>query len=76
LNDYQGAVNVQVQGLPTGVTLSTSAIAEKATEAKWVLKAGKNAQPTANATITVRFTGTVNSINLVTEQKLLLNVVK
>ncbi len=76
LNDFLGAVNVQVQGLPTGVTLSTPVIAEKATEAKWVVKAGKNAQPAADKTITIRLTGTVNGINLVTEQKLLLNIVK
>lgn len=76
LHNYQGAVNVQVQGLPTGVTLSTPAIAEKATEAKWMVKADKNAQPATDKPIVIRFTGTVNSINLITEHKLMLNITK
>lgn len=76
LHGYQGPVTVQVQGLPAGVTIASATIPEKVSEAKWVVKATKNAAVKDGTAVTVRLTGAVNGINLVTEHQLVVNVVK
>lgn len=76
LNNYQGAFTVQVQGLPGGITSVPLTIAEKAVEAKLVLKANRNATAAKTDNVRVRCSGTVNGVNLVTEIKLPIEVVK
>jgi Bacterial pre-peptidase C-terminal domain len=76
LHSYQGPVTVQVQGLPAGVTIASATIPEKVSEAKWVVKAAKNAAIKDGTPVTLRLTGAVNGINLMTEHKLVVNVVK
>lgn len=76
LNGYQGAVSVQAQGLPNGVTLAAVSIPDKANDGKLVFKVGKNATPVKGATITIKCTGTANGATLTSEGKLSVTVVK
>jgi hypothetical protein len=76
LNDYAGPLQVQVQGVPGGVTIANATIPEKAAEAKLVIRAAKNAAENKSATVTVRLSGVVGPVTLVTESKFTIVVQK
>jgi hypothetical protein len=76
LHGYQGPFQVQIQGLPNGISVGNVNVPEKANEAKLVFKAAKNAAETKAAPISVRVSGTVAPINLTTEGKVTVAVNK
>jgi hypothetical protein len=76
LHGYQGPLQVQVQGLPNGVTAAGVTVPEKATEAKLTFKAAKNAVVSTGAAVTVRVTGNVPPATLTTEAKVTVVVTK
>jgi hypothetical protein len=66
---YQGQLQVQLQGLPNGVSVANVNVAEKVDEAKLVFKSAKNTAATKGTAVTVRVIGTFGPINLTTEGK-------
>jgi hypothetical protein len=75
LNGYKGQLQVQLQGLPNGVTAPGGTIYEKVNELKLTFKAAKNAA-IANGTVTIRVTGNVPPAALTTEIKSQITVQK
>lgn len=75
LHGFQGPVTIQVQSLPAGVTAAPVTLAEKATEATLLLKAGKNTA-VASPLITLRCVANVMNINLTTEARLTVKITK
>ena len=76
LHDYQGPINIQVQGLPKGTTAAAVAIPEKINEGKLIIKAAKNAAEIEAASITLHSTGTASGIALNTDTKFSINIIK
>lgn len=76
LHNFQGPINIQIQGLPKGTTAAAVAIPEKINEGKLIIKAAKNAAETKAASITLRSTGTAGGIALNTDTKFSINIIK
>lgn len=76
LHGYTGAINVQAQGMPAGVTIANVTIPEKANEGKLVMKVNKNATAVKATNITVRCSGTANGITLTSDAKVAVTVTK
>ncbi len=76
LHDFQGPLQVQLQGLPNGVTAANVTIPEKANEVKLLFKAAKNAAENKMVSVTVRVIGNIAPVNLTTEAKLNVEVKK
>jgi hypothetical protein len=76
LHGYQGPLQVQLQGLPKGISANNVNVPEKANEVKITFKAAKNAAEAKVAAVTFRVTGTVAPVSLTTEAKLTIGVSK